>query len=456
MKSLSVVLSGTVALLGATLALGAPALRPGSARPDPNPPMSDAVRHRPGLASGSSAPGRRGGTPGVYRFRKVLELAGEARAIRRPRERRQPLRPPRERPPGGSGARPRRQVPLALRELRPGAVPVPRPEPPLRRRVELRHRCPGGAGEPSHGLRRAGRWAERGGRRHRRHLAVRARAGSPAVAGGSPRAALAAVLRGGPGRASRRRAVRLGLGSPARDRARPSGRWAAAVPYGAPSPRSITEGPGYALSPEGRLLVPDELPPMEYRDVPAGRGRPLERRHHPRGLPRVSRGHRPRRLAQASILLDRRALVAGYPELAFSGGRGARVRLTYQEALVGDGFRKGNRDEIEGKRIVGPRGRGAPRRRSGARLPPALVAHLALPPGRRRDCRRAAHPRRRCARTRPATPSRRRRASTPGTRPWPGSGRWAGAPRVSAPTRRTWTARTTSSSSTSATPASRP
>ena len=57
--------------------------------------------------------------------------------------------------------------------------------------------------------------------------------------------------------------------------------------------------------------------------------------------------------SKTSILLDRRALVAAYPELAFSGGAGARVRLTYQEALVGDGFRKGNRDEIEGKRMIG-------------------------------------------------------------------------------------------------------
>ena len=31
------------------------------------------------------------------------------------------------------------------------------------------------------------------------------------------------------------------------------------------------EGPGSGLTPDGRLLVPDELPPMEYRPLPAGR-----------------------------------------------------------------------------------------------------------------------------------------------------------------------------------------
>jgi len=55
----------------------------------------------------------------------------------------------------------------------------------------------------------------------------------------------------------------------------------------------------------------------------------------------------------AMILLDRRRLVAAYPELVVSGGRGAMLTLTYQEALVGDGFAKGNRDQLEGKRMLG-------------------------------------------------------------------------------------------------------
>jgi alpha-L-rhamnosidase len=132
---------------------------------------------------------------------------------------------------------------------------------------------------------------------------------------------------------------------------KPSGRWQPAVAHGAPSPRSISEAPGYALSPETPWLVPDDLPPMEYRGVPAGAvvrasGIPM-----PVGFP-----ERPLEIparTKATLLLDRRELVAAYPELVFSGGRGARVRLTYQEALTKERFFKGNRNELEGKGILG-------------------------------------------------------------------------------------------------------
>jgi alpha-L-rhamnosidase len=130
-----------------------------------------------------------------------------------------------------------------------------------------------------------------------------------------------------------------------------AGRWAAAIPYGAPSPRSIREGPGWALSPEGRWLVPDELPPMEYRPVSAGSV--VRVAGLPEGAAFPARAVTVPARTKADLLLDRHELVAAYPELRFSGGRGARVRLSYQEALVKDRFFKGNRNDIEGKRLVG-------------------------------------------------------------------------------------------------------
>jgi alpha-L-rhamnosidase len=130
-----------------------------------------------------------------------------------------------------------------------------------------------------------------------------------------------------------------------------SARWQPAVAYDHPSPRSISEGPGYALSPEGRLLVPDALPPMEYRDVPAGSVVRSTGVADASGFP-VSALTIPAQ-TRASLLLDRHELTAAYPELAFSGGDGARVRLSYQEALVTDGFRKGHRDVIADKRMLG-------------------------------------------------------------------------------------------------------
>ncbi len=130
-----------------------------------------------------------------------------------------------------------------------------------------------------------------------------------------------------------------------------SGPWLPAIAYGRPSPRSITEGPPYALSPEGRQLVPDELPPMEYRDVPAGAVVRVSGVPDSGGFPES--GLTVPANTTASILLDRHELVAAYPELAFSGGQGGSVRLCYQEALVGPGFHKGSRDVIASKQLVG-------------------------------------------------------------------------------------------------------
>ncbi|MDB5262120.1 MAG: alpha-L-rhamnosidase [Adhaeribacter sp.] len=55
---------------------------------------------------------------------------------------------------------------------------------------------------------------------------------------------------------------------------------------------------------------------------------------------------------KASILFDQGFNTVAYPELITSGGRGAAIKLTYAEALFKNG-NKGNRNEIEGKEIIG-------------------------------------------------------------------------------------------------------
>ena len=55
---------------------------------------------------------------------------------------------------------------------------------------------------------------------------------------------------------------------------------------------------------------------------------------------------------QATLLLDNRVLTTAYPELVTSGGRGAKITLTYAEALFKD-HEKGNRNETEGRKIIG-------------------------------------------------------------------------------------------------------
>jgi alpha-L-rhamnosidase len=57
--------------------------------------------------------------------------------------------------------------------------------------------------------------------------------------------------------------------------------------------------------------------------------------------------------SHATLLLDRGYLTTAYPEFTASGGAGATVQLKYAEALLDSKDEKGNRNEIEGKHIVG-------------------------------------------------------------------------------------------------------
>jgi alpha-L-rhamnosidase len=90
-------------------------------------------------------------------------------------------------------------------------------------------------------------------------------------------------------------------------------------------------------------LVPDQLPPMEYTrtspgevvrtDSPDLRAFPAA----PVAVPASSHVH---------ILLDRKTLTTAYPRLMVSDGRGARIRLTYSEALYDKDLHKGDRDAV--------------------------------------------------------------------------------------------------------------
>lgn len=53
-----------------------------------------------------------------------------------------------------------------------------------------------------------------------------------------------------------------------------------------------------------------------------------------------------------SFLIDQKVLTTAYPEMLISNGKGSSVKITYSEALYKNG-QKGNRDEIEGKKIDG-------------------------------------------------------------------------------------------------------
>ncbi len=53
------------------------------------------------------------------------------------------------------------------------------------------------------------------------------------------------------------------------------------------------------------------------------------------------------------ILFDHQVACTAYPELLLSGGKGAIIKLTYAEALFDQDRNKGNRNEVDGKQILG-------------------------------------------------------------------------------------------------------
>lgn len=57
--------------------------------------------------------------------------------------------------------------------------------------------------------------------------------------------------------------------------------------------------------------------------------------------------------SSATILIDKGLVTLGYPKLKLSKGKNAIVRVKYSEALYDANNQKGNRNQIEGKRIAG-------------------------------------------------------------------------------------------------------
>jgi len=104
-------------------------------------------------------------------------------------------------------------------------------------------------------------------------------------------------------------------------------------------------------APNNWQLEADPLPPMEYSETREGR---VVRAS---GIERLDRSS-PRHFmvpahSKASLLLDYGSLTTAYPSITSEGGLRAKLRVTYAEALVTANGQKGNRNQIEGKHIVG-------------------------------------------------------------------------------------------------------
>src|SRR5436190_7547479 len=108
------------------------------------------------------------------------------------------------------------------------------------------------------------------------------------------------------------------------------------------------------------MLVPSTLPPMELRIQRFATVRRTDGISIPDGFPATQKSITIPANTKATFLLDQSFYTNAYPELDFSKGKDAGILLTYAEALFnekpdgpGKTFKKGNRNEVEGKIIAG-------------------------------------------------------------------------------------------------------
>jgi alpha-L-rhamnosidase len=103
----------------------------------------------------------------------------------------------------------------------------------------------------------------------------------------------------------------------------------------------------------GWQLVPRSLPPMEERPVRFARVRRAQGIEPGDAFLRGTGDMVVPARSRAALLLDQQHLTNAYAVLETTGGAGSTISLTYAEALKDAEGRKGNRDKIEGKTIVG-------------------------------------------------------------------------------------------------------
>jgi len=99
-----------------------------------------------------------------------------------------------------------------------------------------------------------------------------------------------------------------------------------------------------------RTLVADKLPPQTYREVPFGR---VVRTDLAQGQSFPSRAVVVPANSKVKLLVQRDAMVSAYPQLDVSGGAGAKVTVTWSEALYDDKLKKADRNLIANRNVFG-------------------------------------------------------------------------------------------------------
>jgi alpha-L-rhamnosidase len=103
----------------------------------------------------------------------------------------------------------------------------------------------------------------------------------------------------------------------------------------------------------GWQLVPREIPAMEHKKLRMGgivreNGMKHINSHFLKGRPVTIPAHK-----HISLLIDQGYETTTFPVLKVSGGKGATIKVTYAEALFNKNGKKGNRDDINGKHLIG-------------------------------------------------------------------------------------------------------
>jgi len=104
-------------------------------------------------------------------------------------------------------------------------------------------------------------------------------------------------------------------------------------------------------------LVPDALPHMMYAPISAGAVVRTSTQNSAAELPNLRQFPASAVTLPAGthvdLLLDRKTLTTAYPVLTVSGGKGAKIRISYAEALFDKNMHKGDRDEVGDRQARG-------------------------------------------------------------------------------------------------------
>lgn len=126
--------------------------------------------------------------------------------------------------------------------------------------------------------------------------------------------------------------------------------WKNARPIFPGAPKNILNSGG---SPNGWMLVPSLIPPMEMTTQRLAQVRKAEGIAVPAAFPATKTALTIPANTVATLLLDQSVLTNAFPTLLFSGGKDGGISISYAEALYTKIPNKGNRNEVDGKQFVG-------------------------------------------------------------------------------------------------------